>query len=209
MKTEKRWQKDEVAVREAKALAEMANLEPSYVNNFEREHPDFVPDLWWKTTPDWSADSGLYVQWIRERDRLREAWVNEFPADRTLDLTANNPTFLMAHRLESQNADEAEATRPKIWPYQRAVLFLHVDSWRAKTCEWCKRRFVAESSNARFCTFGAPGDDWTTCFAAHRKHYKTEKWNETSDTINNERRRKYRAEKQKESHAKRKNLRKG
>jgi hypothetical protein len=205
MKSDKSWQREEAAVREAEALAELANLEPADVETFVKNHPNFVPSIWWNS-PAWSKHLGIHVPWERERDRLRDAWATEFPANKTLELTANG-LFMAAHTLEFETTDEAENAPRKIWPYQRAVLFLHVDSWRAKTCEWCNRRFIGTHSQARFCLYGAPGDPESTCFAAHRKPSKAENWNENSDRLNAERRQKYRAEKEKESHAKRQSLR--
>jgi hypothetical protein len=206
MKTEKSWQKERAALREVKTLAAMANLERADVENFLHKHPHFVPPVWW-TSPAWSEGLGTYVPWMRERDLLRDAWVAEFPADITIKMATAN-LFHAAHALASDTTEEMENTPEKVWPYQRAVLFLHVNPWRAKTCEWCERRFIGEHPKARFCRFGVVVDGKAiTCFWAHRKKYKNENWNEHSSNINKQRRREYRVKKKRSRRANWKNLR--
>jgi len=98
--------------------------------------------------------------------------VTEFPADKALAL-AKSRLFFEAHALASDTTQGMENTPQKVCPYQRAVLFLHVNAWRAKICEWCGRRFVGEHSQARFCTYGVVVDGHeTTCYWAHRKKYQ-------------------------------------
>jgi hypothetical protein len=206
MKNQRTWRKERDALRDVRLLAEFANLEPDGVERFRRDHPDFVPPVWW-IGPALSTSMGTYTPWVLERDRLRTAWATEFPPDKTLELVTTS-LFIAAHALASDSTEEMESTLQKVWPYQRAVLFLHVDAWRAKTCDWCKNRFVGEHPKARFCTYGVvvEGNE-TTCFWAHRKKYKNEKWIMNSETINEQRRQGYLAAKRRKSHAKRKNLR--
>jgi hypothetical protein len=206
MKNQRTWQKERDALRDVRLLVEFANLEPDGVEGFRRDHTDFVPPVWW-IGPALSTSMGTYTPWVLERDRLRTAWAKEFPAGKTLELVTTS-LFLVGHALASDTTAEMESTPQKVWPYQRAVLFLHVNAWRAKTCEWCERRFVAEHPKARFCTYGVvvEGNE-TPCFWAHRKKYKSKKWIENRETINEQRRQGYLAAKRRKSHAKRKNLR--
>ncbi len=205
MKSEANLQRQEQALKAAGLLAEFANLEEEGAESFRKSHPDFVPLIWW-TGPAWNKGIGTYSPWLRERDLLRKAWSMGFPADTTLEL-ATNKFFLAAHALASDTTEEMESRPQKVWPYQRAVLFLHVNPTRARTCEWCGRRFTSETK-ARFCRLGLVVDGKEiNCFWEYRKKYKHENWNEKSGSVNEERRRKYRAEKRRESHASRKNLR--
>jgi hypothetical protein len=184
-------------------------LEPdggeSFITN--REHRGFVPPVWW-TNPAWKKSVGMYTPWLRERDLLRKAWSAGFPADITLELATTN-LFLISHALDSDTPEEMETGPRKIWPYQRAVLFLHVNPWRAKTCLFCGKRFIAEHSKTKFCSYGEPDDDNSSpnCFWAHRQQYKKENWIENSDSINERRKREYRLEKKRSHRAKRKNIR--
>jgi len=205
MKSNARWQNEQQALQAARLLAQFANLEHDGVERFRQDHPDFVPPVWW-IGPASNKSIGTYSPWVLERDRLRTAWAGEFPADKTLELVTSS-LFLIAHAQASDTTEETEGTPQKVWPYQRAVLFLHVNAWRAKTCEWCKNRFVGEHPKARFCSYGVvvEGNE-TPCFWAHRKKYKNEKWIENRETINEQRRLEYSAVKRRKSHAKRKNL---
>jgi hypothetical protein len=125
------------------------------------------------------------------------ASIGQAPNPRILAPDGTDITKEVKSRVESDQ---------KIWSYQRAVLFLHVNSWRAKTCEWCGRRFIGEHSQARFC---GSGTTFNACFWAWRKAYKKKKQVEQRDKINKRQRQKYCLEKRKRrSHrANRKNLR--
>ena len=209
MKTQRRWEKERDALEAARLLAEFANLEAESVEEFRsasKNHREFLPNIWWTMSAS-NQSLGTHKTWVAERDRLRAAWDAEFPADKTLEL-ATSLVFLSAHALSSDSTEEMENTPRKVWPYQRAVLYLHVNAWRAKKCEWCGRRFIGEHPKARFCAYGVVVDgNEATCFWAHRKKYKTEKWSKNREAINDQRRREYLAAKRRKSRAKRKNLR--
>jgi hypothetical protein len=142
----------------ADALATFADLEPDGVDNFRRRYPEFVPQLWW-TGLSWTEGAGVHHPWIRERDRLRKAWAAGFPTDSTLELATTN-LFLMAHAMTS---DTIEETPQKVWDYQRAVMFLANESWRAKICEECGKPFVADHASRKYCSIA--GADGKNCSA--------------------------------------------
>jgi hypothetical protein len=194
MRTKASWDEQQQALDAARALADYANLEPEGVESFRTAHPDFVP-AWWFWSPQGKG------QWMRERDLVREAW-GKFAADLILRLvTSHWFTFGTFNRVQVSSQE-------KEWPYQQAIMFLHINPWRAKTCEWCGKRFIAEHSRARFCSFGVVVDgNPTTCFWAHRKPSQKESWIEHSVRINERRRQEYRLEKKRRRRAKRKNLR--
>jgi hypothetical protein len=206
MRSEASFQKQEQAFKTARTLADFANLEPEGVESFRAAHPDYVPPEWWSGRA-WKDGVGMYRPWMAEQAVLRKAWAAGFSAAVTLRLVTTD-LFLIAHALASDTTEEMETTPPKIWPYQRAILFLHVNPTKAKICEWCGKRFISETK-ARFCRFGVIVEsenlsELTTCFWAHRQKYKNQKWVENSDSINEQRRREYRLEKKRSPRAKRK-----
>jgi hypothetical protein len=197
MRSEASLQKEEQALKAAEVLAEFANLDQDGAKGFIKAHPDFVPPVWW-TGRAWKDGVGTSTPWMRERDLLRKAWVAGFPADKTLEL-ATTSLFLIGHALASDTTEEMESTPKKIWPYQRAVLFLHVNPTKARICEWreCGRRFISETK-AQFCRFGlVVNGNETTCFWEHRKKEKADNWNENRDRVNERRRQEYKKVKRK------------
>ncbi len=196
----------------ARVLAEFANLEPDGVENFRAAHSDFVPQAWWDYRP--TAPNGApspQKQWQMTQGLVRDAWLFEFQLEwpRYVHLLTSvfdpnepepplferhhRPPFVAGLDLAFQNSQES--------PYHLAVTWLGGQGWRAKMCLMCGKRFVAEHSKTKFCSYGAPAnDDWTeTCFWLHRQTYKKEHWSENSDRINKRRRRKYRLEKNRKS----------
>lgn len=199
MRTEASWKEQQRAIGAAKLMAALANLEPAGVERFRADHPDFVPQVYW--TGESVHAPNLPISWMQERNLLREVWVAGFPTDKTLELITTNLFFVAKiHASRSWMAQVEkniakyiqmpDVTPPqKTWPYQDAVMFLHVNPWRAKTCEWCGRRFIAEHPKARFCGSGTTFND---CFWAWRKTYKKKNQVEHKDVINKRQRQKYR-----------------
>jgi hypothetical protein len=157
----------------AEMLAAFADLELDRVGGFREDNPDFLPSSWW-AGPAWNEGFGTYTPWLRERDLLRQCWAKGFPADKTLELVSSN-LFLIARTLTFDSAEEINNAPQKIWPYQRAVLFLHINTWRAKVCHVCKRRFIAGSKIGKYC-----GNHCSASVVreSHRKsfHKNKDKW---------------------------------
>ena len=160
----------------ADALAAFADLEPDGVENFRRLYPAFVPQTWW-IGPSWKDGVGVYHPWMRERDLLRKAWAAGFPADLTLEL-ATTSLFLIAHALTSDTTEEMEKTPQKVWDYQRALLFLSVDQWRAKNCEECGNPFVADHASRKYCSIAAENGMNCSALVIKRQHLK---WGEENN----------------------------
>jgi hypothetical protein len=199
MRSKANWERQDQALKLARVLAEFANLEPDGVESFQKAHPDFVPPEWWSGRA-WRDGVGVYRPWMAEQAVLREGWVAGFSATTTLRLVTTS-LFLIAHAVASDTQEEMESTPQKVWPYQRAILYLHVNPTKARICEWCGKRFVSETV-ARFCPFGTVIEiedlsEQTTCFWAHRKKDQADNWSKNSDRINKQRRRDYRKAKQK------------
>ena len=89
---------------------------------------------------------------------LRQAWQEGFPANLVVRLVQ------MPMGDINEVADFLNGTT---WPYQRAVMFLSAESWRASFCPKCGKRFVKDKPNQRFCSL--------ECFNEYRTSYKTAK----------------------------------
>lgn len=152
----------------ADALAAFANLEPANVQAFRRRFPDFLPPTFW-TGLAWNADAGVYEPWIRERDLLRRAWLKQFPADLCLRLVASS-LFLAANVLTSEDEQELASATQKVWPYQKSILFLQSNPWRAKVCKECGKRFVADHAKRKYCSIAGEGGSKCSDVVIERRH---------------------------------------
>ena len=167
-------------LRDARVLAEFANLEPARVDYFRNNFPGFVPDGWW-TVLDWrEGDEGpLRHRWQHVQDVLRSAWQKKFPRETMIRLVSA-PTQIMDRMLEAQAAGDAEfkardilTQDVKVWPYQNAVAFLAAQPWRALFCASCGKRFAADKPGRKFCS--------DACTANARKASKLASWHEHKD----------------------------
>jgi len=227
MRTQARWEDQQRAMAAAKVLAAFANLEPDGVQSFraDPDHQDFFPQAWWDyqpTAPDGTPSPQM--QWQINQQLVRDAWLFEFDMElnRYVQLLTSvfdpnkpepplfergyRPPFVTGLNLGYEFQDEL--------PYYLAVKWLGGQGWRAETCRFCGRRFVAEHPKSKFCSFGvtvdrefniAPRGLQMSCFWANRKRAKHLWWTKYNEAINKQRKQKYRAEKRKEHHAKRKN----
>lgn len=225
MRTKASWEEQQRVMAAARVLADFANLEPDGVERFKTAHPDFVPQAWWDYQP--TAPNGTPLpkkQWQINQKFLRDAWLCEF------DIQLFDYVHLLTSVFDPNNLEftsfgkhhrPAFATGLDLGdesPYHLAVKWLGGQGWRAKTCLFCKKRFVAEHSKTKFCSFGVTvdGKDFNivadgikmSCFWAYRNGKKHLWWIEHREHINERRKREYRLGKRnRRSHAKRKNLR--
>lgn len=147
--------KDELV--DAEMLARFAELKPEEVENFRHVVAQgFVPEQWWDL--DGQRMAGWKI-WQEMQRLLRSTWDAGFPTDYTLSILLNH--FSTATQPESflASADIFQAL-----PYQQATMFLFNQSWRARSCHQCRKRFVAKEPNDQFCS-GA-------CRVDFRRRYK-------------------------------------
>ena len=138
-----------------------ANLPPIDGNpwtvpaDVEKYSPLFPPSFW--NAPE--IKEGV-IPWHYKSFQaiLREAWTAGFPANLVVRLV-QMPTGDI-----NEVADFMNGTT---WPYQRVIMFLFVESWRASFCPKCGKRFVKDKPNQRFCSL--------ECFNEYRTSYKTAK----------------------------------
>jgi hypothetical protein len=156
------------------------------------------------------------MQWQINQKFLRDAWLFEFDMELgpyvhllTSVFDPNNPEpplFERRHRPAFVAGLDIGYESQDELPYYRAVKWLGGQGWRAKTCLFCGKRFIAESSNTKYCSFGMTVDEdfnitteglQVSCFWAHRKKDKKENWSKHSERVNERRKREYRTAKKK------------
>jgi hypothetical protein len=169
---------DEV-FRDAQALALFANLEPSGVEYFRNNYPNFIPDEAWSGSPALAIPLAGGVpepmsHWRAIQGAVRELWRNEskFPLESVIEFIAMIAQVAKGYKDHKENIETVTGmmagkismmsrfSRPEIFPCQKAVTFLGVQPWRARFCV-CGNRFVAAVPASRFCS--------DKCFQASRR----------------------------------------
>jgi hypothetical protein len=144
--------------RDAETLAMFSNLDQQRdVDYFRNNYPEFMPKgFWtWMRAHAGVKDEPLYV-WKQIQRILREAWQTGFPLEKSIPLVSvRNFDF------EADDWDVDPA------PFQKAVMFLSVEPWRARFCV-CGKRFVADRPTRQYCC--------TKCTANARKLSRRAWW---------------------------------
>ncbi len=183
-------------LRNAQILADFSNLEPAQVEYFRNNYPDFAPHLWW----DYQY-KGSERAWESTQKSLRHAWGNQFK-DGILNLLGllNSVTAPLrladaeragyekvkemfgeqaaqetAKRFLGEKALTLQPSETRVddhIPIQRAIVYLFENSWRARFCAQCKKRFVAAEPRNKFCS-----DECSRIYGNERKA----DWFETYD----------------------------
>jgi hypothetical protein len=139
-----------------------ANLEAE-LRSFCRNHDDFFPRNFW----NWSVKSPLETVrflWAFQRV-LQGAWQLGFPLEECVRLIS---CTAVPDRLTGATDAEPDMSSYPVWPYQRAVMLLGVEPWRARFCPRCGKRFVADKPARRFCS--------NRCSSGARRLSKTAWW---------------------------------
>jgi hypothetical protein len=187
--------------RDAQTLALFANLEPQDVEEFRHNYPDYVPDSWW------SASVVSFPKlWVAIQSTLRDAWKNQFPLENCIRLInagmvaalpnlpgVPSPEWIAASVIEAtvqqarqfgilkDLAGDTWVQGQKVWPYQRAVMFLGTRSWQADQCLNCRKLFVKDKASRHYCS--------DKCFQDSRKLAKRSWWDEHGQQLRNRQRR--------------------
>jgi hypothetical protein len=148
--------KDELV--DAGTLAQFAELKPEEVENFRhRVAPGFVPEQWWDSAGQRARDWKI---WQEMQTLVRSAWDSGFPTDYALSILLN-------HFSTATHEDDSFLAFTEIFrslPYQKATMFMFNQSWRARRCNQCRKRFVARETNDQFCS--------ADCRVEFRRQYK-------------------------------------
>lgn len=150
---------DKSILEDARTLALFSNLaDPKDAEYFRHNYPGFVPPAWW--TVEYSNN----LIWNLWQQLLQESWT---------ELSFDRIVALLIQWSSTSGASQSVVhgvNIPTAYPYQRAVMFLAMEQWRAKFCEQCGKRFVKEKPPQRFCS--------DVCFNEARKAYKRALWAE-------------------------------
>jgi hypothetical protein len=156
-------------LREAQTLAEFSNAATADAEYFRYNYENFVPAGWWVTRRISEEDFHVFGKdppflWQIYQRQLREAWQGRFPIENCVQLIS------ASRGLDPSGLNEPVASNEHaVLPYQRAVMFLGIESWRARFC-FCGRRFVADKPGRKFCS--------DRCFIESRKHSRRAWWRE-------------------------------
>lgn len=180
-------------------------------SEFRQNWPMFFPGEFWRyfvrPTPDGAVlASGVTSQeavatqeaverlkrelpiplWRAWQQLLRVAWHTGFDLDSTTQLlNINLPDEHAFSRLPPLQPGERTFEFAPTWDFQRAVLGVAWQNWRAKFCERCGQPFVAERPKIKYCGLSCSGDVI--------RNRKASYWRLNRKSLNAKRRRKYRA----------------
>jgi len=162
---------------DAERLAVFSNANAAVdAEYFRRNYGDFFPRNFWNwkvrvggpgefTVSAGPIPSEVILFWQAFQRALRDAWQIDFPLEECVRLIS---CAAVPDRLSGATDVEADLLSYPVWPYQRAVMLLGVEPWRARFCAQCGKRFVADKPARRFCSNG--------CAAKTRKHSKRDWW---------------------------------
>jgi hypothetical protein len=178
--------KDGDILNEVDALARFTNLEEEGVEEFRQMHADFVPPGFWggaflrvSLETGETLSSGAF--WKSVREALRKSWTQRFPLEASVRLISMTDrmsemdeqvawvaSMSVMTGEEKQAALKKGPPTPKVWPIQRAVMYLAVNAWRVKICRRCGSRFAALKPKSAFCS--------PDCFHEALKNRKRKWW---------------------------------
>jgi hypothetical protein len=145
--------------RDAEALAKFSNLDRNDVDYFKHNYPEFIDRNFWDIIRGRANVKDDAPQlWRQVQEQLRQAWQAGFPLETAIGL--------ISVKIWDRDADTYDS---KPSPFQKAVMFLTVEPWRARLCI-CGKRFVADKPSRRFCS--------TKCSAEARKLSRRVWWSE-------------------------------
>lgn len=169
-------------LREARVLADLANLDPLKVDYFRNNYIDFVPQAWWDYQPtDSERQPCAQKQWQINQEWLREAWHSNF-----------NISLFELLRLLTSVFDPNDLTDVSVFPslkyrpvfatmgeiadpcrYHEAVMWLYEQRWRVVVCKMCGKLFVARHPKREYCYFADANGDTCDMKAVRRTKRKT------------------------------------
>src|SRR5215475_421890 len=174
------------SIRDAQTLALFSNAGKAEADYFQHNYGDFFPRNFWNwkirqveegefvSSPDASTAQAVerlrpappVPFWQAFQAVLRGAWQVGFPLEECVRLISS---AAVADRLYGATDVEPDLSSFPVWPYQRAVMLLGVEPWRARLCV-CGNRFVADKPARRFCS--------DRCASNSRKHSRRTWWGE-------------------------------
>jgi hypothetical protein len=171
----KRSQETKNTLASVSVLADFANLETADVETFRSKHPDFAVPAWWEYQSDLAKSGGMSKHWQLVQQYVQEAWISwqsesEVSLEAWLRLLTSvfDPESLLDVMIPSPTNPKypafATATQlAEMTPYHKALEFVAEKPWRAKFCEECHMRFVADHARRKYCSLA--NADGTNCSA--------------------------------------------
>jgi hypothetical protein len=149
-----------------RALEQFARIDEHSIEEWQQRWLDFFPAKFWnrgvkQVPPGVSMNTQPHLPvvplWKGWQDVLLRAWRAGFPLTEVISLTVG-PV--------SEEIDLLSSVTEH--PYQRALLLMASDPWRARFCSKCGAPFVALKANAKFCG--------PSCFTESRLNTKQRWW---------------------------------
>lgn len=140
---------------DAQMLVRFAELRESEVDSFRNEVArGFVPDGVW----DAQGMNGGPRYWRVVQEHLRAAWRSHFTAQDCILLISDIARFSRLEQLLERAVHLADKERaevaipsPEAFPFQKVIMMLYLEPWRARICEMCGRHFIKELQRDRLC----------------------------------------------------------
>jgi len=166
---------------DAQMLGTFSNLTPAQIEEFRNSIcPGFLPAEFWDIQTIKVGQSAEF-EWQSIQRSLQEAWTKRFPLDMSIQLIIEVDKYSKLEQAlrkvpEMSNEEIANMKPPaaEVWPFQRAVMYLAVNSWRARFCTRCGKRFVAAKPKSTYCS--------DACFKESRKGAKQAWWGAHGET---------------------------
>jgi hypothetical protein len=177
------------AIIDAQTLAIFANLTSEGFEYFQQNYPDFVPTSLWaeqsgvmfthrlsasdpQTTQQATTVKFIWAETIQKA--LQAAWRSGFPTAESISLIGmgGHVPLNLGLKVTPEVAEMLKRMGKEfefnVYGFQKAVMFLHVQAWRAAFCPKCGIRFVKTKPQQKFCT--------DKCFNEGRAAYKRKLW---------------------------------
>jgi len=151
-------------LRNLRTLADFSNLETAeQADYFRHNYREFLPEEFWRPGVLLAGKRGP-SDWRYLQSGVRAAWREKFPPDACLSLIV----FLA---ISPEQIEGSESV--KVWPYQKAIMTLATEPWRARFCKSCGNRYVADKPGRVFCS--------DSCAKEARKLSKRISWTKHRD----------------------------
>jgi hypothetical protein len=173
---------DDVLI-DAQTLATFSNLSLGGAAEFRNSIcPSFLPDDLWDLLSITPEAETAEPAWQSIQQLLQESWVKRFPLEWSIQLittidkhSKTSQALANVERMSNQDLLKLKLPIQEVWPFQRAVMFLTVNSWRARFCPACGKRFVAAKPKSTYCS--------DACFEETRKGAKRAWWNQHGQAL--------------------------
>lgn len=107
-----------------------------------------------------NIENKVVRQWQHTQQEIRRAWKAEFKFKNASEISGllksvfcvDRPGLLWnSSQVMLPNGTIFELNS-KLYQFHKAVLYLHQHPWRAKVCQQCRKRFVADHASRKYCS---------------------------------------------------------